>query len=71
MDWYRKVNPVTGEKISPAPLLKKFGNFNAKLQASALHIDPDLLAKMKDVFGEQIKIENDMIYWNARDDSEK
>ena len=60
-----------GDKISPAPMLKKFGNFNSKLQASALNIEPDLLDKMKDVFGDQITIEDDLIYWNALNDAAK
>jgi hypothetical protein len=60
-----------GEKISPAPLMKKFGNINAGLQASALGIEPELLDKMRTVFGDQIQIEDDVIRWTALDEAAK
>jgi hypothetical protein len=60
-----------GQIISPDPMIKKFGNFNAKLQASALGIDPDLLAKMKMVFSDQIRFEDDTIYWVSRQEADE
>ena len=59
-----------GEKISPGPLLKKY-DFNFNLKASTLGIEPELLAKMKKVFGDRLKIEADAIYWTALQDVEK
>jgi hypothetical protein len=49
-----------GQKLVPD---KKYLNTN--LQASAHGIEPELLAKMKQVFGPKIKIEGDVIRWNA------
>lgn len=48
-----------GEQLQPQ---KKFLNTN--LQASARGIEPELLAKLKSVFGDKIKIEGDTIKWN-------
>jgi hypothetical protein len=45
---------------------KKFLNTN--LQASAAGIDPELLAKMQNVFGHQISIEGDVIKWTGQRD---
>jgi hypothetical protein len=54
-----------GQKLDTAPL-KRFMNFNQNLQASAAGIEPELLEKMKQVFGDQIKIEGDSIAWTKR-----
>jgi hypothetical protein len=51
-----------GERLSPAPLLQKY-NFNSNLSASTLGVEPELLAKMKKVFGDQIIIEGDTMRW--------
>ena len=51
-----------GEKVSPTPLLQKY-NFNSNLQASTLGVEPELLAKMKKNFGDQIIIEGDTMRW--------
>ncbi len=39
--------------------------FNENLQASVRGIEPELLEKLKQVFGNQIAIEDDTIYWQA------
>jgi hypothetical protein len=49
-----------GQKLVPQT---KF--FNQNLQASALNIEPDLLDKIKKVFGDKIVIEDGVIKWNA------
>ncbi len=49
-----------GQKLEPMRNL-----FNENLQASVASIEPELLAKMKEVFGDQIKIEDDAIFWTA------
>jgi hypothetical protein len=49
-----------GERLQP-----DVKNFNENLQASAAGIEPDLLAKMKNVFGKQLVIVGDVIKWRA------
>ena len=55
-----------GQRLQP---VKKF--FNENLQASAHGIEPELLAKMKEVFGDQITIENDTIKWKGKTDERR
>ena len=43
--------------------------FNQNLQASAYGIQPQLLDKMKQVFGDRITIQDDVIYWTVLKDS--
>ena len=43
--------------------------FNENLQASAKGIEPELLAKMQLAFGNQIRIEDEIIYWQAQKDA--
>ncbi len=50
-----------GQKIVPQ---KKFLNTN--LQASVKGIEPELLEKMKKVFGDKIKIEGDVVQWRTQ-----
>lgn len=50
-------------KANGWPTQSKFLNTN--LQASAHGIEPELLAKMKEVFGDRIRIEDDMIRWQT------
>ena len=52
-----------GEKLEP---VRKY--FNENLQASVAGIEPELLEKMKLVFGRQIVIENDTIKWKGNTD---
>ncbi len=59
-----------GQEIGTGPL-KKFFGLNKGLSASALNIEPELLAKMKAVFGDQIVIENDTIKWKGKTDEER
>lgn len=54
-----------GQVLDTAPL-KRFLNFNHNLQASAQGIAPELLEKMKQVFGQQIRIAEDTIYWTPQ-----
>lgn len=54
-----------GQTVDRGPL-KRFMNFNTNLQASAQGIEPELLAKMKAVFGDQIKIDGESIAWTKR-----
>lgn len=54
----------SGERLDAGPLLKKFGNFNSGLQASIKNLDPDLLEKLKLIFGNRIKIVGDTIQWS-------
>lgn len=55
-----------GERLEP---LKRF--FNENLQASAKNIDPELLEKMKQVFGDQISIEDAVIFWRRANEAAK
>lgn len=50
-----------GQKVLPHGDSKK--SLNTNLQASAHGVEPELLQKMKDVFGDQIVIEDDVIQW--------
>jgi hypothetical protein len=49
-----------GQRAEPA-----LTNFNERLQASVKHLDPDLRAKLKEQFGEQIEIEGESARWRS------
>jgi hypothetical protein len=51
-----------GERVQPDEK-----NFNENLQASTHGLDPDLLAKLQEEFGDQIRVEGDAIVWAAGD----
>jgi hypothetical protein len=49
-----------GERIEPDKR-----NFNENLKASSLHLDPDLIAKLKDDLGEQLLVDGDSLQWSS------
>ena len=58
-----------GEQLALPATMKKFLNLNGTLQASANGIAPELLAKMKSAFGDQIVIRDGMIQWRAQSEA--
>lgn len=49
-----------GETVQP-----EVENFNARLEASVRNIEPDLLASLRQSFGNQVVIEGNLIKWSA------
>ncbi|HMJ88988.1 MAG TPA: hypothetical protein VK530_04195 [Candidatus Acidoferrum sp.] len=53
--------------ISPGERLRPVEReFNDKLEASAMHLDEDMRAKLKEEFGDQIDIEDDRVRWKKK-----
>lgn len=54
-----------GEKLNTAPL-QRFLKLNQNLQASVKTLDPELVKKLLDAFGEKIVLEGDVMRWRGQ-----
>ena len=57
-----------GQKVELPAGQRKFLNLNQNLQASVKTMDPDLVAKLKQEFGNKIVIEGDTLKWKGNTD---